>query len=160
MTEATELRSRWKALVKRFPVWRFLIDLVFDAGSWRLFGADLTGFVMDNRNARMAARALDGASAETLEALGSIAEVNVARTGEVFKAVFLGYVSLPLAFGALLSDAAPDTLRAILADNATSIVIFLVGAIAFPIIYFCGSWRAKQIAWVIDLYRAGALQPK
>jgi hypothetical protein len=160
MTETTELRSRWKALVKRFPAWRFLFDLVFDASSWRLFGADLTGLVMDNRNARLAARALEGASADTLESLASIAEVNVSRTGDVFKAVFLGYVSLPLAFGALLSDAAPDALRSIIADNAASIVIFLFGAIVFPVVYFCGNWRAKQIAWVIDLYRAGALKPK
>ena len=158
MADASELQSRWRALVRRYPVWRMPIDLLFDPASYRLFGSDLTGVMMRNRNGRLAARALAGASPETLEALSSIAEVNISRTSEFFRAVLFTYISLPLGFAALLSDAAPDTMRRILADQSPSIVVFLIGAVVFPIAFFCGAWRAKQIGWVLQLYRAGAIE--
>jgi hypothetical protein len=154
-----EIASRWRTLAGRFPLWRMPFDLLFHASSWRMFGADLVGIVLSNSNARAAARDLKGATPETLEALSSVAAVNVERTGEIFKAVFIGYVSLPLGLGALLSDAAPDTVRTVLSEQSAAIVIFLGGAIVFPILFFCGAWRAKQIAWVLSLYRAGALTP-
>lgn len=154
-----EIATRWRALARRFPLWRMPVDLLFHASSWRMFGADLVGIVPSNGNARAAARELEGATPEALEALASVAAVNVERTGEIFKAVFIGYVSLPLGLAAMLSDAAPDAVRTILAGQSASIIIFLTGAVVFPILFFCGAWRAKQIAWVLSLYRAGALTP-
>lgn len=154
-----DIATRWRALARRFPLWRMPFDLVFQASSWSMFGSDLTSIVLRSSIARAAARDLEGASEDTLEALASVAAVNVERTGEVFKAVFVGYVSLPLALGALLSDAAPDALRAVVEERSAAIVIFLSGALIFPILFFCGAWRAKQIAWVLSLYRAGALTP-
>ena len=68
-------------------------------------------------------------------------------------------MSIPLALAALLTDAAPEALQVMVNEHAPSIVLFLVGSLVFPILYFCGAWRAKQIAWVIDLFRAGALTP-
>lgn len=60
---------------------------------------------------------------------------------------------------ALLSDAAPAFLSAFLTEYAPVIVAMMIGALVFPVIYFCGNWRAKQIAWLIELYRAGAIAP-
>ena len=57
----------------------------------------------------------------------------------------------------MLSDASPAVLSTAINDYAPSIVVLLIGALVFPIVYFCGNWRAKQIAWVIELYRVGAL---
>jgi hypothetical protein len=71
----------------------------------------------------------------------------------------LGYVSVPVAMAALLSDAAPDFLSTLIRDYATTIILLIIGTVLFPILYFCGNWRAKQIAWVIELYRAGAIAP-
>ena len=88
-----------------------------------------------------------------------MAKVNESRSNDIFRAVFLGYVSVPIALGALLSDAAPEVLSEMIRDYATSIVMLLIGTLVFPIVYFCGNWRAKQIAWVIELYRAGAIAP-
>ncbi|HYD87813.1 MAG TPA: hypothetical protein VEA80_10085 [Vitreimonas sp.] len=157
--DQTELRERWRGVVRHYPVWRMLFDLTFDPASWRLVGSDVVSLVVQGKTARRAARALEGASAEMLTALTAMAEVNVRRTGDLFRVVFLGYVSVPLAIAAMLSDAAPEALRAMLTEMTASLIVFLIGALVFPIVYFCGSWRARQIGWVIDLYRAGALAP-
>jgi hypothetical protein len=157
--DADELKRRWRGVVRYYPAWRMLIDLFFDAHSWRLIGVDVVSPVVQSKAARKAARALEGASPDMLAALAAMADVNSRRANDVFRAVFLGYVSVPLAIAAMLSDAAPDALSAMIREMAPSLVIFLVGSLLFPIIYFCGSWRAKQVNWVIDLYRAGALAP-
>jgi hypothetical protein len=157
--DPAELQRRWRGVTRYYPTWRMLLDLAFDPASWRLVGNDLVSLVVESKTARKAARALDGASPEMLAALSGMAVVNERRATDVFRAVFLGYVSVPLALGAMLSDAAPDALRALMTDVTPSLIIFLAGALLFPIIYFCGSWRAKQIGWVVELYRAGALAP-
>ena len=154
-----ELQGRWRTLVRHYPVWRLFLDLTFDPHSWRLIGADLVSMVVENKHARKAARALDGASQDMLDALSGLSKVNEHRATDIFRAVFLGYVSVPIALAAMLSDASPDLLRAMIADMTPGFVIFLAGTVIFPIVYFCGSWRAKQISWIVELYRAGALEP-
>lgn len=157
--DVSDLQQRWKAVARHFPLWRFASDMFFDLNSWRMIGADVTTMVVESKHVRRAALALQGASPETLEALATIARVNEQRSSDLFRAVFLGYVSAPFALAALLSDAAPLALSAFIREYATGIVIMLLGSLVFPIIYFCGNWRAKQIAWAIELYRAGAVAP-
>lgn len=155
--DAIDIQKRWKGVAQHFPLWRFMIDLFFDWGSYRMFGSDITSMVLQNKNARRAAGEMDGASEETLSALASIAKVNESRSNDVFRAVFLGYVSVPIAITAMASDAAPEFLSAFMRDYLGVALAVLIGALVFPIIYFCGNWRAKQIAWLIELYRAGAI---
>lgn len=157
--DPAEVQRRWKGVVQQYRLWRFAIDLFFDVNSWRMIGVDITTMVVQSKSAQRAALALQGASPETLEAVAAVAKVNESRSNDIFRAVFLGYVSVPIALGALLSDAAPDVLTEIVRDYAAAIVTMLIGALVFPIVYFCGNWRAKQVAWVIDLYRAGAIAP-
>jgi len=157
--DAAEVQQRWKAVAKRFPLWRFMFDLFFDLNSWRMIGADITTLMLESKTVRRAAHALEGASADTMEALARVARVNEQRSNDIFRAVFLGYVSVPLAMAAMLSDAAPEALSAFISEYAAVLVMVLIGAVVFPVVYFCGNWRAKQIAWVIDLYRAGAVAP-
>ena len=155
--DAAEVRLLWKNVAKRFPLWRFAIDLFFDLSSWRLFGSDITSIMMDNKNVRQAGDALRDASPEALDSLAQIAKVNEQRSSDMFRVIFLTYVSVPLALAAMLSEAAPDFLRSLISDNANGIVILLIGSVIFPVMYFCGNWRAKQIVWTIDLFRANAL---
>lgn len=157
--DAAEVQRRFKAVARRFPLWRFGIDLLFDASSWRLIGADITSLMVASKNVRRAAAAMAGASPETLEAVAAMAKVNEQRGNDIFRSVFLGYVSIPLALAAMLSDAAPDFLNVLVREFAASIVLMLIGAIVLPAVYFCGAWRAKQIAWTIELFRAGAIAP-
>jgi hypothetical protein len=155
--DLTDVRGRWRDVVRQFPLWRFAIGLFFDGNSWRIIGGDVTSMIIESKAARRSAQALDGASTETLETIAGIARVNESRSSDLFRAVFLGYVSVPIALAAMLSDAAPEALSAILEEYATGIVVLLIGTVVFPIVYFCANWRAKQIAWVIELYRVGAL---
>ena len=157
--DAAEVQLRWKSVAKRFPLWRFMFDLFFDMSSWRMIGADITTLMLESKNVRSAAQALESASEDTLEALARVARVNEQRSNDIFRAVFLGYVSVPLAMGAMLSDAAPEALSGFISEYSAVLVMVLIGAVLFPIVYFCGNWRAKQIAWTIDLYRAGAVAP-
>ncbi len=157
--EASELQRRWRGVAKHFPLWRFVFDIFFDLNAWRMIGSDITTMMVESKHTRRAAQALEGASPETLEALSTIARVNEQRTTDLFRAIFLGYVSAPFALAALLSDAAPDALSAFIREYQTVIVIMLIGSLVFPILYFCGNWRAKQIGWAIELYRAGAVKP-
>ncbi len=157
--DADEVQRRWRGVAKHFPLWRFVFDLFFDWGSYRMIGSDITSMVMQNKNVRRAAAAIEGASDETLAALGSVAKVNEARSSDIFRAVFLSYVSVPIAVTAMASDAAPEVLSSFIQDYLGVVIMVLVGAVVFPIVYFCGNWRAKQILWTIELYRAGALKP-
>lgn len=156
--DTAEVRLLWKNVAKRFPLWRFGIDLVFDLSSWRLFGSDITSIMLDNKNVRQAGDALRGASPAALEALAQVAKVNEQRSSDLFRAILLSYVSVPLALAAMLSEAAPNFLRSLISDYANGIVILLIGSVIFPVLYFCGNWRAKQIVWTIDLFRANALE--
>ena len=157
--DTDEVQRRWRGVARHFPLWRFGIDLFFDVDSWRMIGADITSMMLQNKNVRRAAGAMDGASAETLEALAGVAKVNEARSNDIFRAIFLGYVSVPIAFAALLSDAAPEALNSFVTEYSGGIVMMVIGGVLFPVLYFCGNWRAKQIAWTVELYRGGALKP-
>lgn len=156
---AAELQARWRAVAKNFRAWTLPIDLFVDPMSYRLWGADLLPGVTIGRRAREAAAAMEGASAETLESLAVMADVNLRRSGDVFRSVAIMYVTLPLGFAALLSDAAPDETRAFFTAYAPVIGNIVFALVISPIVYWLGHWRAKQIAWTIALYRAGAVVP-
>lgn len=57
--DADDVQQRWRGVAKHFPLWRFLIDLFFDWGSFRMIGSDITSMVMQNKNVRRAAVAME-----------------------------------------------------------------------------------------------------
>ncbi len=160
MNEPEDLRVRWNALAKQFRVLTLPLDLVFSANSYKLVGPNLLPGILDGKRAAAAAAAMAGATPEALAALAEMARVNIERTGDVFKAVAVSYVTLPLAFLALLSDAAPERVRRAAEEADTGVFVLLAWVALAPIAYFLSHWRAKQIGWTIDLYRAGALASK
>ena len=109
--ESEEVQRRFRAVAKRFPLWRLGFDMLFDTSSWRLIGADITTLVVQSKNVRHAANEMTDASPQTLDAMAMLARINEQRPNDLFRAVFLGYVSIPVAMAALLSDAAPDFLE-------------------------------------------------
>lgn len=154
------LRDTWRALAKIYSAWSLPLDQVLAGSSYRMLGADFLTSVLDSERAIRVADALKNATPEELSALAQMAEVNIQRTGDVFKAVAICYITLPFAAAAFLSDAAPDQLRLVV-QNATQGVFIVIGMLTLaPIAYFIGHWRAKQIGWAIALYRSGALAPK
>jgi hypothetical protein len=164
MSEATEHRAQelqrlWKSLVKLFPTWSLPLDWFFSPTSWRMLGVDLMTSIAQNPRSRRVAARLDGVSEETVATLSQMAKLNAVRATDLFRAVAVCYITLPIALAAFLSDAAPEMTRAYLAENFETIARLVVALVVTPIIYFLGMWRAKQLAWAIDLHRAGGLVP-
>ena len=152
------IQSQWRALTKLFPGWTMVFDFFFNPSTYHFWGSDLIQSMQADWRVRRAAAVLAGAPGN-LEALTEIAQVNVARTNDAFKAVAVIYVSLPLGLAALFSDAAPDWLSDLLTQHLNIVLPTVIALSAAPLQYFAAHWRAKQIAWTIELFRAGALAP-
>jgi hypothetical protein len=156
MSLDAELFARWRTIARNFPGWTFLLDVFFNPGTYRFIGSDLLGAMNSDPRMKRAFAALDATPSHLIPALSTMAQVNVRRCDDAFKAVGVAYITVPIALAALVSDAAPDVTRALILENANSIIPILAALILTPVTYFCGAWRAKQIAWTIDLYCANA----
>lgn len=144
----------WRAVARHFPGWTFAFDVFFNPGTYRFLGSDLIQAMRVDPRVKRAFAALDSTPPHLLPALDAIAHVNVRRADDAFKGVAVAYITVPIALAALVSEAAPDVTRAVILGNVNTIAPILVALILTPVTYFCGAWRAKQIAWTIDLYRA------
>lgn len=154
MSVDAALYERWRAVARQFPGWTLAFDVFFNPGTYRFMGSDLMPAMRADPRVKRAFAALDGAPPHMLSPLTTIAHVNARRSDDAFKAVAVAYVTIPIALAALVSDAAPEVTRAVILGNANTIWPILVALVLTPVTYFCGAWRAKQIAWTIDLYRA------
>jgi hypothetical protein len=161
MSEAapSEIQKLWRALAKTHPAWSMLPDALFSSSAWSLFGTDMTSGLVRNPKARRVAAILEGRSDEVLANIAAIGQLNAERATAVFRNIAVVYVTLPIAAVALMSDAAPDFLRAFLTANADNLVRWLLILAITPAIYFLIMWRAKQLSWTIDCVRAGAVEP-
>lgn len=154
---SSDLNARWRAIAKLFPSWALPLDMFFNAGTYRFMGGDLLQAMHADWRVRRALKLLEDASAGEIEALMALALLNERRCNDAFKGVAVAYITVPIALAALVSDAAPEATRDFILANAQSIAPFVITLILTPIVYFCGYWRAKQIAWTIEFFRAGAL---
>jgi hypothetical protein len=154
-----EINALWRSLIGLFPALTLPIDFFFSPSMWRLIGSDLMASLVRNRRSRRVAALLARTPADTVGAVRDMAKINAERTGEVFRLVAVGYISLPITFAAFLSDAAPNFVRDLVAHNINAIAFWIVVLAASPIVYFCSMWRAKQLLWAIDAYRLGAIEP-
>jgi hypothetical protein len=155
----SEINALWRSLIRIFPALTLPLDFFFSPSMWRLMGSDLMPSLLKNGRTRLVATLLAKATTEMVSDVRDIARINAERTGEVFRLVAVGYISLPIAFAAFLSDAAPDFVRDVAAHNINNVVFGIVVLAASPIVYFCSMWRAKQLLWAIDAYRVGAVEP-
>lgn len=149
----------WRSLIRIFPAVTLPLDFFFSPSMWRLIGSDLIPSLVRNRKSRRVASLLAAAPDAAIGAIADLAKINAERTSEVFRLVAVGYISLPIAVAALLSDAAPDFVRAAIANNMGLVLYGLAVLALTPIVYFCGMWRARQLRWAIEAYQAGVVQP-
>ena len=157
MSVDTALHERWRAVARHFPGWTFAFDVFFNPGTYRFLGSDLVAAMRADPRVKRAFAALDNTPRHMLSPLATMAEINARRADDAFKAVAVAYVTVPIALAALVSEAAPDVTRAVILGNVNTIAPLVFALVLTPVTYFCGSWRAKQIAWTIDLYRANAM---
>jgi hypothetical protein len=154
------LQRLWKALVKIFPARSLPIDWFFSPSSWRMVGVDMITAQLHDPRVRRASGALQGVAPDMVQSLSDMARLNEERATNLFRAVAVCYITLPIALAAFLSDAAPNETRAYVSGNLDTIVPVVGALVITPIIYFFGMWRAKQIFWAIELHRAGGVAPK
>lgn len=154
--DGVALRNQWRALTKLFPDWSVPLDFFLNPSTYRFWGPDLIQSMLADWRVRRAA-ALLTQQPEMVGALAKLSQVNVARTNDAFKAVALIYISLPLGLAALVSDAAPEQARSAVTEYMPLVWPLLVGLILGPLHYFFSHWRAKQIAWVIELFDTGVI---
>lgn len=156
MSIDSALHAHWRAVARHFPAWSFPVDVFLNPGTWRFVGVDLMGAMRADPRVKRAFAALGQTPAHMLLSLSTMAQLNARRADDAFKSVAVAYISVPIALAALVSEAAPDVTRAAVLANLENIVIGVLTLLLTPVVYFCGAWRAKQIAWTIDLYRANA----
>jgi len=152
-----DLQATWRSLIRIFPVWLMPFDVLFSQTTWRFFGADLlTGPFRDRKSQKVAA-IVGPLPPETVETLKTLADINVRRTSAAFSAVAVAYVSLPVALSALVSEVAPEVVRDFVFTNGNFVVSLLAGLALGPFTYFGAMWRARQLAWTVELVSAGAI---
>lgn len=154
-----ELQATWRSLIRIFPVWTMPIDILFSQTTWRFIGSDLLAGPFRDRKSQKAADIVEKLPPETVVRLKALADLNVGRTSAAFSAVAVAYVSLPVAVGALLSEIAPEVVRDFLFRNGSVLVGALAGLAFGPLTYFGSMWRARQVAWTLELISAGAITP-
>jgi hypothetical protein len=154
-----EVQRLWKSLVTLFPSWSLPLDWFLSGSSYRMVGADLISGQQHDKRVRRASARLQGVPDDMIESLAQMARLNADRAANMFRTVAVCYITLPIALGAFLSDAAPDVMSAFLSENLGSIGPIIFALVVTPILYFLGMWRAKQIGWAIDLHRAGGVTP-
>ena len=148
------LYERWRAIARHFPSWTFAFDVFLSPGTYKFIGTDLLGAMRTDPRAKRAFTALEATPDHLLPALDAMAHINARRADDAFKAVAVAYITVPIALAALVSEAAPEITRAVILGNVNNIAPVLAALVLTPVAYFCGAWRAKQIVWTIELYRA------
>ncbi len=156
---AAEAKALWRRLAPIYRTWSMLWDSFVARESWGAVGVDLTTGVIESRKARKVAAVLRGASGPALDAVVTIAQVNAERATAIFRNVAIMYVTLPIAALALMSDAAPEIVQRFLTENADDVLFWVILLSTTPIMFFAFMWRAKQLAWSIELARSGAVEP-
>jgi len=149
----------WRSLARLYPAWSLPIDMIFSPSTWRALGTDLSASVVKDWKARRLAGLMAQAPVEAVAIMTEMARINAERAVDVFRTAAVGYISLPIALAALLSEAAPEFLRAAVMSNLGWAAYAVLILALTPVIYFCGMWRAKQLQWAIAYYKAGALTP-
>jgi hypothetical protein len=149
----------WRSLAQLYPAWSLPIDMVFSPSTWRALGVDLSASVVKDGKARRLAQLMAQAPTDAVPIMADMARINAERATDIFRTAAVGYISLPIALAALLSEAAPEFLRAAVVSNIGSVGYAVLILALTPIVYFCGMWRAKQLQWAIEYYKMGAIEP-
>lgn len=154
---SADLQAAWRSLVKIFPACTVPIDVLVSPASWRFVGTDLLKGPFGDRKSQAVAAILGKLPEEMGANLSAMADINVRRAAGAFTTVAVAYVSLPLGVGALVSEVAPDDVRAYVEANMSNFIVWVATLSMAPVVYFFGMWRARQLHWTIELVRLGAI---
>jgi|CXWL01.1.fsa_nt_gi hypothetical protein len=154
-----ETNALWRSLTKLYPAWSLPIDLFLSPTTWQLLGTNLMPSIVKDKRARRASAVLAAAGPAATPIMLDISRINATRAADIFRSVALGYVSVPIAISALISDAAPGFVSDQLRNNIGDVIYWVIVLAVTPMIYFCMMWRAKQLQWAIEAHQTGAIEP-
>ena len=152
-TGAPEAWRLWTALKGHFPAWSLIPSSFYTPGAYGYLGVDfLTGF-RRNPSTLAAFDLLEGADAATFDAVSALAALNTRRQEQMFRAVVIAYLTVPISILALLAEVAGDGLVSFAREHANIIIPVVIGATGAALSYGSGLWRSRQIQGVLDLIR-------
>ena len=152
-TGAREAWRLWGALKARFPAWSLIPSSFYTPGAFGYLGVDFISGFRRNPSTIAAFEILDGADEATFDAVSALAALNARRQDQMFRAVVIGYLTVPISVLALLAELAGDSMISFARQYADLIIPLAVGFAAAPLSYGMSSWRSRQILGVLDLIR-------
>ena len=150
---ASEAWRLWTDLHAQFPAWSLIPSSFYTPGAWGYLGVDFISGFRRNPSTIAAFKILEGADDATFDAVAALAALNTRRQEQMFRAVVIGYLTVPVSILALLAEVAGDSVMSFARDHAGLIIPILVGSASAPLSYGMSYWRSRQIIGVLDLIR-------
>lgn len=143
----------WRELTRHFPVWSLLPSAFWTPGAFGYVGVDHVSGFRRNASTRAAFALMEGRPDEDLDVLIELAELNARRQRQMFTAVAVSYVTIPLTLVATWAEIAPDGVESLIRDNLVCAIQGFAGLTLGALYYFSSHWRSRQMVEVLDLVR-------
>lgn len=143
----------WKTIGQMFPTWSLIPSSFYTPGAWGYLGVDFISGFRQNPSTRRAFTLLEAVDDATFDALFALAELNARRQEQMFRAVVVGYLTVPVSVLALVAELAGDSMMAIARAHTEVVIQMAVVLTLGPLGYAMSHWRARQIVSVLDLIR-------
>lgn len=143
----------WRAVKKPFPVWSLFPSAFWTPGAFGYIGVDHVSGFRRNASTKTVFALLEGRADEDLDGVTALAALNCRRQRQMFTAVAVAYVTIPLTLVATWAEVTPGAVEAFLRAYPTAAVQVFVGLTVGALYYFASYWRARQILEVLDLVR-------
>lgn len=143
----------WRAVRKPFPVWSLLPSAFWTPGAFGYVGVDHVSGLRRNASTHKVFALLEGRLDEDLDGVTALAALNSRRQRQMFTAVAVAYVSIPLTLVATWAEVAPGAVERFIRAYPTGALQAFIGLTVGALYYFCSHWRARQIVEVLDLVR-------
>ena len=143
----------WTELHAHFPAWSLIPSSFYTPGAWGYLGVDFISGFRRNPSTIAAFKVLEGADDSMFDAVAALAALNARRQEQMFRAVVIAYLTVPVSILALLAEVAGDSVMAFARAHADLVIPIVVGSASAPVSYGMSHWRSRQILGVLDLIR-------
>lgn len=143
----------WRELTRHFPVWSLLPSAFWTPGAFGYTGVDHVSGFRRNASTKAVFSLMEGRADEELDVLTALAALNARRQRQMFTAVAVAYVTIPLTLIATWVEVAPGGVERVIRDYPTATIQGFVGLTFGALYYFCSHWRSRQMVEVLDLIR-------
>lgn len=142
----------WDAIRHDFSVARAPWEALTSSTSWGYMGNDFVSGLRRDRPTMRTFTRLDAAP-EHYGAVRALAELNVRRHEQMFHALVLFYVTVPLTIVLAMGEVIPEAVAQHLRDNMPYVIAGAAPLVFGVISYMIGLWRARQMVAVMTLWR-------